>query len=70
MKRDKRIVSERKAHRVVQKFGMGPFPDGAPGCGGALGVRCTSLDTAKIHHSPSNATKPERAGMHLDLPLG
>ena len=24
-------VSEREAHEGVQKLGMGPFPDGAPG---------------------------------------
>ena len=29
------IVGEHEAHKGVQKLGMGPFPDGAPGCGGA-----------------------------------
>jgi len=40
-------VSEHEAHEGVQKLGMGPFPDGAPGCGGASGVRCR-VDRTKI----------------------
>jgi hypothetical protein len=38
MKKRGCIVGEHEAHEGVQKFGVGLFPDGVPGCNGVPSV--------------------------------